>query len=78
MKVKKGNKVAFVGVLKKNKEKTWSTDDSIELWVGRAEVLDFTINGKPIGKIGKGRIRRIRISRNGLKAGSKWLFKADK
>lgn len=76
MKVKKDGKSAFEGTLRKGKRKSWSADDKIELWIGRAEALDFTINGKSIGSIGKGSIKNIQISRRGLKIKNKWLLKA--
>jgi len=77
MKVKKDGKDAFVGILRKNRKENWSAKNKIELWVGRAEALKFTINGRPVGKIGKGSIKNIIISRRGLKVGNKWLFGAE-
>jgi len=67
MRVKEKKKVLFEGTLRKNETKSFSSEDSISLWLGRAEALDFTINGKAIGKIGQGRIKNALISRNGLK-----------
>ena len=78
MKVKKDGKYAFEGTLPKGGKKKWSADDKIELWVGRAEALNFTINGKSIGGVGKGNIKNIQISRRGLKIRNKWLLKAEK
>ena len=77
MKVKKDKKIVFEGTLRKNEKKMWTADNKIELWVGRAEALYFTINGKPVGRIGKGRIKNIQISRQGLKIRNKWLLKAE-
>jgi transcriptional regulator with XRE-family HTH domain len=76
MKVKKDGKRAFEGTLSKGKEKKWSAGDKIELWVGRAEALDFTINRTPVGIVGKGNVKDIQISRRGLKIKNKWLLKA--
>ncbi len=77
MKVKKDGKKVFEGTLRKNEEKRISAEEEIELWAGRAEALKFTINGRPIGKVGKGSIKNIRISRRELTVGSKRLFGAD-
>jgi len=77
MKVKSDGKKAFEGTLRKNEEKIVSAKKKITLWVGRAEALLFTINGMPIGKVGKGNIKNIRISRRGLDVGNKRLFGAD-
>ena len=76
MKVKKDGKVVFEDTLPKGGKKEWFAADKIELWVGRAEALNFTINGKSIGNIGKGKIKNIQISRRGLKIRNKWLLKA--
>lgn len=77
MKVKKDGKTAFEGTLGKNEKKNFSAKKKIELWVGRAEALKFAINGRPVGKVGEGRIRDIAISRSGLKVNDKWLLKAE-
>ena len=78
MKVSKDGHVVFVGTLSKNATREWIAKDSIELWVGRAEALRFTINGVSLGKIGEGNIKTIQISKDGLKLRNKWLFKAKK
>jgi cytoskeleton protein RodZ len=78
MRIEADGNAAFEGTLRKKTKKTISADDAIELWVGRAETLDFTINGTSIGSIGKGRIKKILISRDGLKIGNKWLMRADR
>lgn len=76
MKIEEDGKIVYTGTLIKNGTKKFSANDEIGLWVGRAEALKFTINGNSIGRIGKGNIRSIRISRRGLKIGDKWLLKA--
>lgn len=74
MKVSVDKKSAFEGTLGKGKTKTFSADKDIEFWAGRVEALAVTINKTPIGKIGKGNIKNITISRDGLKIGKKWLL----
>jgi len=71
MKIKEDNRTIFEGTLRENETKTWSTDGNLELWVGRAEVLDFTVNGRLIGKIGRGNMKNIELSRKGLMIGRK-------
>ena len=78
MKVSTDGDAAFVGTLGKNTTKEWIAKDSIELWVGRAEALKFTVNGAMLGKIGEGNIKTIHISKDGLKIRNKWLFKAKR
>jgi|GEM_PF-739596 len=76
MKVKKDGKRVFEGTLRKNEKKEVSAKNQIELWTGRAEALKFSINGRSIGKIGKGNIKNIKITRSGLNIGNKRLFGA--
>jgi cytoskeletal protein RodZ len=77
MKVKQDGRVIFEGTLRRNEQKKWAADKVLDLWVGRAEALDFTINGTRIGKVGSGRIKDIQILRNGLKIDNTWLLKAE-
>lgn len=78
VRIRDDKKVMFEGTLKKNEKKDWSTNNNMKLWVGRAEALDFIINGVSIGKIGEGNIKNIELSREGLKIGKKWLIKAER
>jgi len=77
MKMKKDGKRVFEGILKKGERGGWSAHEKFTLWVGRAEALDFVVNGKHLGSIGRGRIKSIVITRNGLKIGNKWLIHSD-
>jgi transcriptional regulator with XRE-family HTH domain len=75
IRIKKDGKAIFEGTLRRNEKKNWSARDKIELWAGRAEAIDLTINQNPVGKVGKGNIKNIQISRTGIKVGDKWLLK---
>ena len=76
MRVKKDGKFIFEGTLKKGDNMNWSAENSIELWAGRAEALDFMVNGASLGKVGRGNIKDIKLSKDGLKIKNKWLLKA--
>jgi len=76
LKMWKDGKILFEGTLRKGKKKSLSAEDKIRLWSGRAEAMDITVNGVFIGKVGRGNIKKIEISRNGLKVGKKWLIGA--
>jgi len=47
----------------------------MELWTGRADAVDIKVNGRSIGPIGSGTVKNIRILRQGVKAGDKWLIR---
>ena len=76
--VKEGGKTVFTGTLKRGDKKEIKSQKELELWIGRAEVLNLSINGKPIGPIGRGNIKKVIIDRQGVRIGQKWLFKADR
>ncbi|MCQ9206734.1 MAG: DUF4115 domain-containing protein [Omnitrophica bacterium] len=78
IKVSVDGKSEFEGTLTKGKKKTFSAANDIKLWAGRAEALNVAINKTSIGKIGKGNVKNITISRQGLKIGRKWLLGAQK
>jgi hypothetical protein len=78
VRVWKDDKVAFEGTLARDKEKKWSAGDNIRLWAGRAEALDFTVNGTRVGRVARGNVKRIELSRSGLKVRKKWLLGAKK
>ncbi|NQT06000.1 MAG: DUF4115 domain-containing protein [Candidatus Omnitrophica bacterium] len=71
LRVKSDGNVIFVQTLPKGSVETWGADEELELWVGRAEALELTLNGKRLGSPGRGRIRRLIINKNGFKIGKK-------
>ena len=76
MEIRSDGKKVFTGTMDKGAKKEISAKKKIDLWIGRAEVLDITINNKHIGTIGKGKIRQAQITREGIKVGKKWLIQA--
>ena len=76
--IEEGGKTVFTGTLKKGDKKEIKSQKELELWIGRAEALSLTINGKHIGQIGRGTIKKVIINRQGLRIGKEWLFKAEK
>ncbi|OGW53705.1 MAG: hypothetical protein A2Y81_08790 [Nitrospirae bacterium RBG_13_43_8] len=76
MKIKGDGKAIFEGTMRKNEKRTLSATSSIDLWLGRAEAVEVTINGYSLGKLGKGNIKNIRVSRSGIKIGNKRLIGA--
>ena len=77
MRIKADGKTVFTGTLGKGETGKWTAKYKMELWVGRAEALDFTVNGRLIGKVGAGSVKDIQIFKSGIKIGNKWLIKKD-
>jgi hypothetical protein len=67
LRVKSDGKVIFENTLGKGSVKTWEAKDELELWVGRGDALDLTLNDNHLGSPGRGRIRRVIINREGMK-----------
>lgn len=66
LRVKSDGKVVFEHTLPKGSVESWRAEDELELWAGRAEALDLTLNDSPLGSPGSGLIKKITISREGL------------
>jgi len=68
--VKKDGDVAFKGILYKGKGESWKADEKFELRVGRLEALQFVVNGRNMGILGKG-VKDIVIDNSMVKIGRK-------
>ncbi len=60
------NKKIFDSILKANQSETWNAEEEFELWVGDASRLSFVLNGRNIGPVGKGIIKGIKITSDGI------------
>ena len=52
-------------------KETWQANDKVELWVGNAAALDLDLNGRPLGSPGRGVIKNILVTHEGLHKESK-------
>lgn len=66
MQIKSDGRIVFENVLSKGKEERWTAKEEIEMWVGNAEGLELVLNGRKLGAPGKGVIRGILITREGM------------
>ncbi len=73
VKVMEGENTLFVGILRRGDKKTWKTVNAITVWTGRAEMLDFTVNRRKVGKIADGVIKNIKISKEGIAINGSWV-----
>jgi hypothetical protein len=65
--LKKDGALIFKRVLPKGIEETFSVNNSINMFVGRAEAIEIIINGRSFGSPGRGVIRNIEVTSNGVK-----------
>lgn len=70
IRVKKDGKIVFKGMLPKDSQESWVSDKRFDLRVGKLEALDFRINNKNMGDIGKG-VKNIIIDKEGIRIGKR-------
>lgn len=66
LEIKSDGKTVFKSVLKKGSVETYKANEKFQLWTGKGEYLDLTLNGNPLGSPGNGVIKRISLTREGL------------
>ena len=67
--VKSDGKIVFRHVLPEGSLEKWKAGDSIELWVGKAEAVELSLNGQELGSPGSGVVKNIRFTRKGMRIG---------
>ena len=67
MQVKSDGSVIFQNVLARAMQESWTAENSLEIWTGNAGAMELFLNGRPLGKLGSGVKKGIRVTREGLK-----------
>lgn len=65
--LKKDGVLIFKRVLPKGTEETFAVNNAVNMFVGRAESIEIIVNGKSLGAPGRGVIRDIEVTSNGLR-----------
>ena len=65
--LKKDGILIFKRVLPKGTEETFTADNFINIFVGRAEAIEIIVNGKSLGTPGRGVIRNLEVTSNGVR-----------
>jgi cytoskeleton protein RodZ len=60
-------KIVYQGIMKQGAVESWSAKDSIEIWSGNASNMFLSINKKPIGSPGKGSVKKMILSHEGVR-----------
>ena len=68
MRVVSDGKLLFESILKQGEKEHWVSDRFLELKFGRPEGVELGINGYSLGKPGKGKVKEVRITREGMKS----------
>jgi len=67
LKISQDGKLIFQNTLAKGKTKKIIAQDKIEIWTGKAEAVFLSLNGKYLGPAGRGVVKNIVITHEGLK-----------
>ena len=59
--------VVFQGVLKKGSSDQWTAKNALEIWTGNASNMALTLNKNPLGSPGKGVVKKMVISHEGIR-----------
>lgn len=65
--VKSDDKVIFEDVLPRGTIEVWEAKERIDLWVGNGIAIELQLNGKPLGSPGRGVMKDIVITREGMR-----------
>jgi len=63
-------KVLYQGVLKKGGGDAWQAKNAIEIWTGNASNMSLTLNKAALGSPGKGVVKKMIISHEGIRIAS--------
>lgn len=73
LQVKSGDNKLFNGFMKDGDSKTWKSDQTIIVWTGKADMLDFIVNSRQVGKVAAGVVKNIKVSEEGIQIGDAWV-----
>jgi cytoskeletal protein RodZ len=65
--LKKDGVTIFKRVLPKGAEETFTPNSSVNIFVARAESIEISVNGQPLGSPGRGVIRNLEVTSNGFR-----------
>lgn len=62
--------VLYQGILKKGASSSWNAKQTIEVWTGNAANMTLSLNKTPLGSPGKGVVKKMLISHEGIRMAS--------
>lgn len=78
LQVMDGDNILFTGHLKEGDSHGWESRTPLTVWTGRADKLDFILNGHPIGAVAAGVVRDIVVSSKGIRIKDFWVIRLDR
>jgi cytoskeletal protein RodZ len=77
IKVTREGDTLFAGIMERGNSETWKARGVLNVWTGKAEMLDFRVNTYEIGKIASGVVKNIQVSDEGIRIGDNWVTRFD-
>jgi cytoskeleton protein RodZ len=71
--VRSGDRRLFDGILTNGETRSWDSEETITVWTGKANMLDFTVNKREVGVVAAGVVRNIQVSSEGIRVGDNWV-----
>ncbi|MFH1798779.1 MAG: RodZ domain-containing protein [Candidatus Omnitrophota bacterium] len=71
--ITEGEETLFAGTIAKGQSKTWRSNNILTVWTGKADMLDFFVNGQKVGVVAAGVVKHIKVSNQGVKVGETWI-----
>ncbi len=63
-------KVLFQSILHRDTQERWLANQSVEIWTGNSSNMSLVLNGRSLGSPGKGVVKKMLITRSGVKTPS--------
>lgn len=63
-------KVLFQSILRRDTQERWVANQSVEIWTGNSSNMTLTLNGRSLGSPGQGVVKKMVITRAGVKTPS--------
>ena len=67
-----GDKI-FDGFINGGDSRTWEAGGTLTVWTGKANMLDFKVNGRDLGVVASGVVKNIQVSDKGVLVGDNWV-----
>ena len=77
MHIKKGESLIYSGIIKKGKSLSWEFNSPVTIHTGKAECLEYIIDGKNFGVLSEGIVKNIIVSAQGVKINDNWVVHTD-
>lgn len=76
--IKTEDEQIYAGVIVEGNSRSWDLNSPVNIWTGKAENLEYIINGKNLGVFSKGVVKNIELSSEGIKIDNNWVSRTKR